>query len=311
MFKTVEQDVWAFDAEWVPDPNAGRALYRLPAEMDDSEVVLEMWQRNGATDEDPTPFLKVAMCRVVSIAMVMRHRRGDGRIELDLRSQPSDPRSAKSCEEASIISRFLESIGRRGPQLVGFNSKQSDLPILIQRGTINGISAPRFCERPNKPWEGRDYFAQGGSNWNIDLMRTVGGWGRSRPSLNEIAILSGIPGKMDDFDGGSVAETWLNGDIARIVRYNEHDAVTTYLVWLRLAHFGGHLTAEKYEREQQQMRELLERRAQEKKNEHLARYVREWDRLHGRAADPPPSAETNGAPALPEDQDPGPSDASE
>lgn len=300
MFKAVEQDVWAFDAEWVPDPVAGRALYRLPADLDDTEVVLEMWQANGATDEDPNPYLKLSMCRVVSIAMVMRHRRGDGRIELDLRSQPKDPESAQECEESSIISRFLTSIGQRGPQLVGFNSTRSDLPILIQRGIVNGISVPKFCKRPNKPWEGRDYFARS-SDWNIDLMSAVGSWGKAQPSLHELAVLSGIPGKMDDFDGGSVAEAWLSGDTVRIVRYNEHDALTTYLLWLRIACFAGHLTAEEFEREQQQLREMLTERAQSKKNEHLADYIREWDRLRGLAGKPSPSADGDGAPAVPVD----------
>ncbi len=35
------------------------------------------------------------------------------------------------------------------------------------------------------------------------------------------------------------------------------DALTTYLVWLRVAHFGGHFTGEEYEVEQQLVRELI------------------------------------------------------
>ena len=29
MFKTARNRVWAFDAEWIPDPLAGRLLYEL------------------------------------------------------------------------------------------------------------------------------------------------------------------------------------------------------------------------------------------------------------------------------------------
>ena len=36
-----------------------------------------------------------------------------------------------------------------------------------------------------------------------------------------------------------------------------NDALTTYLVWLRVAHFGGHFTGEEYEVEQQLVRELI------------------------------------------------------
>ena len=38
MFKTVANEVWAFDAEWVPDPEAGRVLYRLLEALTDREV---------------------------------------------------------------------------------------------------------------------------------------------------------------------------------------------------------------------------------------------------------------------------------
>jgi hypothetical protein len=33
MFKTVRNRVWAFDAEWIPDPLAGKLLYNLPDEQ--------------------------------------------------------------------------------------------------------------------------------------------------------------------------------------------------------------------------------------------------------------------------------------
>lgn len=284
VFKSVEDDVWAFDAEWVPDPDAGRALYGLTAETPDREVVEEMWRRNGATDEEPSPIVKLSMCRVVSIAMVMRHRRGDGGIELQLRSQPKNPAAPADCRESVILALFLNSIGRRGPQLVGFNSRGSDLPILIQRGIVKGIQAKGFCKRPNKPWEGRDYFSRG-SEWNIDLMPTIGGWGKATPSLEEIAVQSGIPAKIDGFDGGDVAKAWLDGDIKRIVRYNEHDALSTYLLWLRIAHFAGFVSGDEYRREQDQLRSLLSKRAQSSKNAHLQDYLNEWDRLRHLAAD--------------------------
>ena len=278
MFKSVKDDVWAFDAEWVPDPDAGRALYGLPSEAPDREVVEEMWRRNGATEDDPRPLLKLSMCRVVSIAVVMRHRRGDGRIELQVRSQPKNPASPADCRESSILSRFLASVGRRKPQLVGFNSRGSDLPIMVQRGIIKGIRAAAFCKRPERPWEGADYFSRA-SEWNIDLMAAIGSWGKGTPSLEEISVLSGIPGKIGRFHGGSVAEAWLDGNVKRIVQYNEHDALTTYLVWLRIAHFAGHVSDGEYGQEQNQLRSLLTERAKSSRNAHLADYLNDWARL--------------------------------
>ncbi len=65
MFRQVMQEVWAFDVEWVPDPAAGRLLYDLPENLPDSEVLDEMWRRNGATDDNPRPFLRTLLYRVL------------------------------------------------------------------------------------------------------------------------------------------------------------------------------------------------------------------------------------------------------
>ena len=72
MFKSVKDIVWAFDAEWVPDPATGRAVYDLPQELSDEAVMAEMWRRGGATDENPRPYLKTILCRVVSISVMAR-----------------------------------------------------------------------------------------------------------------------------------------------------------------------------------------------------------------------------------------------
>ena len=74
MFKGMRSEVWAFDLEWVPDVESGRRAYALPSAMDDETVLEEMWQRGGATDDDPHPYLKTVLCRVVSIAAVIRKR---------------------------------------------------------------------------------------------------------------------------------------------------------------------------------------------------------------------------------------------
>ncbi len=67
MFKTVKNRVWAFDAEWIPDPLAGRMLYKLPNDMPSKEIFEVMWEKGGATEEDPMPYLKTVLCRIVSI----------------------------------------------------------------------------------------------------------------------------------------------------------------------------------------------------------------------------------------------------
>jgi predicted PolB exonuclease-like 3'-5' exonuclease len=110
-------------------------------------------------------------------------------------------------------------------------------------------------------------------------MDVLGGWGEKRGvSLHEIATVSGIPGKFDTA-GEEVAELWLNGKLAEIVHYNCYDALTTYLVWLRLAHFAGHFDNAQYEDEQQRVRDLLMDLSEKPETAFLEAYFDEWERL--------------------------------
>jgi predicted PolB exonuclease-like 3'-5' exonuclease len=279
MIRNVPQHVWAFDLEWVPDLGSGRRAYDLPPETPEAEVYETMWTHarmssGGTTEQEPRPYLKTMLCRVVSVAVVVRKAHEDGRVSLTLMSLPADEPLA----EAELIGRFLRGLGEANPrpQLVGFNSREADLPILIQRGIAQGIQATGFCWLPAKPWDGYDYFSKS-SDGHVDLKEVVGGWGKATPKLHEFACACGIPGKIDT-TGENVVDLWLTGDVRRIVEYNEFDALTTYLLWLRTAHFAGYFSDERYEEEQQRVRDLLTRRIRDGQ-QHLERFVAKWERM--------------------------------
>lgn len=277
MFKSIFDTVWAFDVEWVPDHLAGRLLYGDALEgASEGEVLDRMWQEGGATSEDPTPFLKTIACRVVSVAAVER-KVTQGGVRLNLLSLPRDVHDPEQASEAHILRTFMTAIGDRLPQLVGFNSNDADLKILIQRSLVNSIRADGFNRRPDKPWLGIDYYARD-NDCHVDIKQVVSGWGKGTPSLHELATLCGIPGKID-MDGDGVAGSWLRGEHQQIVNYNECDAITTYLVWLRLALFGGKLTEDQYVTEIDLVRELIAREGAQPGKEHLVRYAEAWDRL--------------------------------
>ncbi len=277
MFKTIKNRVWAFDAEWIPDPLAGKMLYKLPDDMPNKDIFEVMWKKGGATEDDPMPYLKTVVCRIVSIAAIERVKKGNN-VKLHLLSLPRDSHDPIQTDEKSVVGTFLSKTGEIKPQLVGYNSSSADIKAMIQRSVVLGLSMPDFCKRPNKPWEGEDYFDSRNSEASVDLKDVLGGWGKATPSLNEIATLSGIPGKMD-VDGQQVASLWLDDKLDKIVEYNEFDALTTYLVWLRVAHFGGHFTTEQYEQEQQLVRELINTEVEENGKHHLNDFLAEWDRL--------------------------------
>jgi len=277
MFKTIQPKVFSFDAEWTPDPVAAEILtgvkqhppHSLPA------AFRSIWDYGGATDDNLQPYIKTILCRVVSIAGILREQLPNQSPTLRLISIPTDPSSKEKSSEPKVLEAFFKAVGRSQPQLVGYNSLNADLPILLQRGIIQGISSHGFGKRPDKPWEGIDYFVQGGE-YHIDLATILGKY-KNTPSLHEAATLSGIPGKIN-VSGDSVADMWLIGKLKQIVEYNEFDAFTTHLLWARIAHFADLLNDEDYELELELTRELLDEEIQNGK-EHLSLFVEEWDRL--------------------------------
>ncbi|MDA3926984.1 MAG: hypothetical protein PF904_20105 [Kiritimatiellae bacterium] len=271
MITNIPSEVWAFDCEWVPDLLAGRLLYKLPDDLPDSEVLKVMWSEGGATEDDPTPFLKTALCRVVSIAMVIRRKSKDGAVQLFLTALPEEPNDPVQNDESYILKRFLEEgVGRRDPQLIGYNSRNSDLRILTQRAIFKGMSLLAFSQRLSaKPWESQD----------VDLMNIVSGYGKGyTATLNEVATLSGIPGKLET-SGDDVCGLFYSEKLEQIVQYNCFDALTTYLVWLRMAHFSAKFSADEYIQEQVRVKNMLEVMVQKQENGYLQTYLDAWQRL--------------------------------
>lgn len=267
MLRAVHDTVWAFDLEWVPDTAAGRALYGLPDDADDRAVCEAMWRAAGATPDNPRPFLKTALCRLASAALVQR-RVTDGEVRVDLCSLPrpgDDP-----ADEAALLRTLLDAVGRYRPQLVGFNSRSADLHLLVQRGVARGLHAPGLCRQEARPYDGVNYFYRYGDA-HVDLMEVLGGRGSRAVSLREMAVLVGLPAKAPA-SGRSVADLWLDGRYDEVVAYNEGDAVTTYLLWLRTAHFAGRFTAEAYARERALVEAML-RRAAEAGKAHLEAFL--------------------------------------
>ncbi len=268
-----------FDLEWVPDAAGSKRLFDLPEETTELEAMQQLWEHSPQYDaeKNPRPFLKYMFSRVVSIAFLSRKpvfRDGEPVIEFSLNSLPKLPLESDDVDEAAIIERFLYILGERRPQLVGYNSAESDLQVLVQRGIINEITAPAFNERPNKPWEGPDYFDSRNSEAHLDLLKKFSG-GAMTPRLDEFAKLCGFPGKID-VKGDQVTDLWLARDLTKIVEYNQIDTLNTYLVWLRVVYFVGLLTEEAYFMELEQFREFLETEIEKPEKAFLSDFIDKW-----------------------------------
>ena len=270
MLRPPQHQIWAFDAEWVPDPPTGRRVLDLPMEMPDEEVLARMWAYGGATEAEPRPYLKTILCRVVSIAAVIRTVK-HGEVTHKLYALPDGP---EALPEDELLRRFLVGMGDRKPQLVGFNSRDADLPILVQRAMVHRLSIPGLGRSAEK-WAAGDFFDRYG-NQHVDLREITGAWGKASSTLHELATACGIPGKLGT-DGKSVIDLWRAGDVVGIVRYNMFDALTTFLVWLRAMTLSGHLSPEQMETEEAQVRALVQQKAE--LDPGFQTYLEGWSRL--------------------------------
>lgn len=269
-----------FDMEWVPDAAGAKRLFDLPDEMTELDAMQHLWEHSAAynAETNPRPFLKYMFSRVVSIAFLSRkpfyNRERELTIEFGLNSFPNLPVEDMNVNEAEIIERFLYSLGKRKPQLVGYNSAESDMQVLIQRGMINEVTAPEFCKRPDKPWEGIDYFKRWDNEDHLDLLKLFSARDMT-PRLDELAKMCGFPGKID-VKGDQVTDLWLAGDLTKIVEYNQIDVLNTYLVWLRVVYFAGKLGEEDYISEQEQFRDFLEAETQKPEKAFISAFIDKW-----------------------------------
>lgn len=264
MLKFLARDSITFDTETIPDVEAARRLVGPTWMGTDDDVRHELFCRadadyerdwwkakdEGAAPPRP-PFLKPILQQVVSIAVVRRQVAPDGvKIKLTVLERPiGSSLAADMSDEAWMVSRFLKVLGDNNAQLVGFNSEGFDLPLLVQRALVHGIAVPSFCKRPDKPWEGRDLHARY-SDWHVDLMHELGGFGRSVPSLSEACAALNILGGAKDVTGADVLDLHLAGDLTAIRQYNAKDAVRHFLILLRLCVLAGHVTPEQAAREE-------------------------------------------------------------
>lgn len=257
MIKHLSAETCAFDCEWVPCVDTARQLLHLDPAIPEREAFYALWREyagDDPIDEDGKPlhppFLKLALCKVVSISAVFRRQNASGtRLEFYSRAIHLCPGG-----EAELIGDFLERVAygtpAKGFQLWGYNSSGSDLPILKQRAIALGVCCPKFSRRPDKPWEGMDYH-DNRSEAHVDIMYLLGSYGRSvavYPKMSEFAAACGIPGKLD-CEGDAVAELYLQGRIREIADYNLMDAIVTHLLMLRIAHHAGQLNSRQYQDE--------------------------------------------------------------
>ena len=238
--------ILAFDIETIPDCAGIRRIHDLPGDLPDQEVAEVAFQKrrvqSGGSD-----FLPPHLHRVVVISCVLRN---DDGLRVFSLGEPQDT-------EAAAIQRFFDGMEKYVPQLVSWNGRSFDLPVLVSRGMINAVRAACFWETGGEAKFNN--YVNRFHDRHVDLMDVLSIYGGRGSPLDELARLAGFPGKLG-VGGGAVWDSYRAGRLEAIRNYCEADTLNTYLLYLRFQMMRCAYTRERYESECQLVRSTLERR---------------------------------------------------
>ncbi|HYD55484.1 MAG TPA: 3'-5' exonuclease, partial [Burkholderiales bacterium] len=195
--------VLVFDIETIPDCDGLRTLYDLPADLPDHDVAEIAFQKRRA--KAGNDFLPTHLQRVAVISCLLRSDEG---VRVFSIGEPDT-------DERATIQRFFEGIDKYVPQLVSWNGRGFDLPVLAARGLVKGVTAGCFWDQgaDNKDFKWSNYINRFHDR-HLDLMDALSMYGGGRGSpLDELARLAGFPGKLG-MDGSEVWESYRNGAVA-------------------------------------------------------------------------------------------------
>ena len=238
--------VLAFDIETVPDVAGIRRIHGLPEDLPEAEVAEVAFQKRRT--QSGNDFLPPHLQKVVVVSGVLRTDEGVRVLSI------GEPET-----EAATLQRFFEGINHYTPQLVSWNGRNFDLPVLAARGLIHGVAAACFWDtgQDNKDAKWANYINRFHER-HLDLMDVLSMYGGRGAPLHEVARLAGLPGKLG-VGGAQVWDSYRAGDVASIRDYCEADCANTYLLYLRFQMMRCALSREQYERETGLLRAFMQK----------------------------------------------------
>lgn len=140
--------------------------------------------------------------------------------------------------EPVILSEFSNFMDKYRPQLITFNGRRFDLPVIVHRSLKYGIPIPWYFQSKVRI----RYTDEG----HTDLCDELAEYGSSRySSLDVLSRLIGLPGK-DKYDGGDVQELYKSGEIETIATYCMTDVIQTAFLYIRYCLLKGYFNIDSY-----------------------------------------------------------------
>lgn len=245
-----------FDIETIPDVELGRKMIDVDiigesddwlasatdAEIGDAMFKEQLLKTDGKTEFLPLPFHQIGCISVVSC--------------VDSKDGPNAPpviwvgtlnRKEGKPAEPDQVAAFFKLIDNNLPRIVSWNGGTFDLPVLQLRALKHGIRSSKYWDNGDRD---RDFrFNNYRSRYHMrhtDVMDVIANYGMGRSSLDRVAVLCGLPGKIG-VGGGAVWDAYKADNLAGVMDYCEIDVINTWLVFCRYMLICGDLVPERYE----------------------------------------------------------------
>ncbi|MBI4954399.1 MAG: ribonuclease H-like domain-containing protein [Myxococcales bacterium] len=141
--------------------------------------------------------------------------------------------------EAEMLGDFCRFVGERQPDLVSYNGRGFDLPVIAARCLRHGVPFRHY-------YAVRDVRYRYSPAGHLDLMDFLTDFGACRPSkLDVVARSIGMPGKVG-VEGKDVGPMIHAGRLADVQAYCLCDVAQTAAVFLRVQLLRGELEREPY-----------------------------------------------------------------
>jgi 3'-5' exonuclease len=167
-------------------------------------------------------------------------------------------------DEKGMLEDFSRFVTRHQPDLVTYNGRSFDLPVLALRALRHGVAMSWY-------YQGRvrhRYSEEG----HLDLCDMLSDHGAARSmSLDAIARLIGLPGKgIGGVDGSQVEGLYNSGQLSAIKSYCLADVAQTSLLFLRFRLLQGAIGPVEYKR---RAADLMDRLREDRRLVDLVRQI--------------------------------------
>jgi 3'-5' exonuclease len=233
--------ILCFDIECVRD----LAVWRHPSPDPDSTVVLQTHQGPAKgtiiahqREVFPPPFA----FRPVCIACVLIETDGKGGYDVRKMGVISGEQTGNpDANELQLLTDWRGTVEKLQPELVTWNGRRFDLPVLMLRSLRYGISHDYYYQE-------RDFRYRFSEDRHLDLADAMGDYGAFREplSLDGMSKLIGLPGKYGDLHGSDVEAAFHAGRLEEIRNYCLADAAQTAFHFLRWRYHRGSITLASY-----------------------------------------------------------------